>query len=302
MLRSPRASVALVVVVAALFACKKGSSGSGPTAQQTATAEVAPGVVFQKKIRPVGNKRTEEFSSDLAFDVIAKQGGVTVKRVAVKKVERSKRKVEVLSTSDTAIMKVRIDYTEAYTGESQGNREPPKIPMSVSGKSYEAEYSSGKILVKRVGGASVSPSEQKRVASDFDNLGKPDRFSAFIPARPLLPEERFTVREDVVREIFGGSNDDTLKIEQAQFTFKSTAPKEGKTMGSFDVVFKLTGDSKKDQMSMGMDLSGKITLDTATSWPYELSLKGPLTVKGKTSGITLEGTGNAALSLVANYE
>lgn len=301
MLRAPRASAALIVVVAALFACKKGGSGSSPAVENTAP-QPPPGTVFTKKIRPVGNKRTEEFSSEFAFDIVAKRGDVTIKRVAVKKVERSKRKVEVLSTSDTAVMKVRVDYSEAYTGESEGNREPPKIPMSVSGKSYEAEYSSGKILVKRVGGGSVSPAEQKRVASDFDNLGKPDRFSAFIPARPLTTEERFTVREDVVREIFGGSNDDTLKIDQAQFTFKSTAPKDGKTMGTFDVVFKLTGDSKKDQMSMAMDLSGKITLDTATSWPYELSMKGPVTVKGKTQGIGVEGTGNATLGIVANYE
>lgn len=301
MLRPSHASLALVAVVSALFACKKSGSGSSPTTESTAAPEV-PGVVFTKKIRPVGNRRTEEFSSDMAFDIIAKQGGVTVKRVAVKKVERSKRKVEVLSTSDTAVMKIRVDYTEAYTGESEGNREPPKIPMSVSGKSYEAEYSSGKILVKRVGGASVSPAEQKRVASDFDNLGKPDRFSAFIPSRPLLAEERFTVREDVVREIFGGSNDDTLKIDQAQFTFKSTAPKDGKSMGTFDVVFKLNGESKKDSMTMGMDLSGKITLDTASSWPYELSMKGPITVKGKTQGITIEGNGNATLGIVANYE
>ncbi len=292
---------ALLVVVSALFACKK-SAPSGEPAPGAASAAVPGGVVFTKKVPPAGTKRVEEYSSDMAFDIEAKQGGHTIRRVAVKKVERSKRRVEVLSVSDTAMMKIRVEYLEAYSGESQGNREPTKVPTAVSGKTYVAEASGGKILVTRDGGGTATSREKKIVSKDFDNLGKPDRMSSFIPDRPLVPEEKLAVSPEMVRDVFMGSDDDEVKVEQAEFKFRSTAPKGDKTVGTFDAIVKVTGDSKKEDMSMAMDFAGKITMDTATSWPYELSLKGPITVKGKSRGIVIDGTGNASLSMVATYE
>src|SRR5687768_13170346 len=126
--------------------------------------------------------------------------------------------------------------------------------------------------------------------------------SAFIPNRPLLPDEKFTVSADAVQDLFGDEDDDEIKIDRAEFTFRSTAPKDGKTLGTFDSIIKVLGDSKKEDMTMRMDFAGKITMDTKNSWPHELSLKGPITLKGKSSGITIEGTGNASISLTSTYQ
>src|SRR5262245_29955390 len=96
-----RNTAALVIVCGlALLACKKSSSSSSsPTTGTAAVAAEDPtaGVRFTKKVHPVGSKYVESFHNELKFDIDAKRAGKKIQSVTIKKVEQSKRRVEVMA-------------------------------------------------------------------------------------------------------------------------------------------------------------------------------------------------------------
>ena len=297
------AFVAVVACTGALLACKKGSTGEA-TPAASAEAQKTPGVLFSKKVPGVGAKRTEDAKNEIEVQIEAKRAGRVIHSGAFKKNEREKKRVEVLAANDTAVTKVKVTYLEKFDAEAEGKAALKRKPSPVSGKSYTVEAVNGSVEVHSDSGGSVPSKEKKIVADDFKDLGKPDKFTSFIQSRPLLDGEKLLVTADIVREMFGSKDGDEMSVDSATFTFRGTRTEGPLTYGTFDVSFKLTASPKDQDLGMVMDLEGKVTVDTATSWPIEMNLKGPLTMKGKSdkAGVELDGKGSMTAGMTAQYE
>jgi len=297
----PRSFLPLFLVFSALIACKK----SGPTAtEQTGTAtpvsETPAGVTFQKALPTVGSKRQEASRNDLDFSIDFKRAGKRITGGHFKKSVGEKRRVEVLATNATSVTKIRVTYDEKYDGESQGTAEPKKRPSPVAGKTYVVEHSGGKVEVHAENDGRVTKRERDIVAKDWKSLGKPDKMAALIPDHPLAEGEKLPVSAELVRDLFGSDDSDETTVDNASFTFRGAKQEGAVRYGQFDVTLKISMTSKKQDIAMTMDLSGKLTVDTTTSQLGEISLKGPLTMKGisKSAQGELEGSGtmNASMS------
>ncbi len=295
--------VAVLACGAALLACKKGSTGDG-TAAASAEPAAPAGVLFSKKVPTVGAKRTEDSKNDIDLQIEVKRAGRVIHTGTFKKNEREKKRVEVLAANDTAVTKVKVTYLEKYDAEAEGKGSLKKKPSPVDGKTYEVEAVNGSIEVHGENGKTPRSKEKKVVQDDFKDLGKPDKFTAFIPTRPLQEGEKLPVTADIVREMFGSKKDDEMSVDGATFTFRGTRTEGTLTYGTFDVSFKMTATPKGEDLGMIMDLEGKVTVDTATSWPIEMTLKGPITMKGKSdkAGAELEGKGSMTTGVSARYQ
>jgi hypothetical protein len=296
-----RTTATLVIVCGlALLACKKSSSSSGTGTSTTAVAAEDPsaGVRFTKKIHPVGTKYVEGFHNELSFDIDAKQAGKKIRSVTMKKIEQSKRRIEVMAINEVAVTKIKVTYVEDFKGESEGSAEPKKKPSVVSGKTYVVEGKGSFFEATTESGGTPTAAEKKILEKHFKSLGKSDRISAFLPDRSLQLGEKIPVTPELVRYMFESDDDEELSIDSAAFTFRSTRTDGARTLGTFDVGIKVTANSKKDELGMIMEFDGKLTLDKDTSWADELTMKGPLTIKGKSAraGLEIDGKGSATMT------
>jgi len=299
--------LAALLTLGALLACKKSGSSAEATGTGAAAVAEAPaaGTTFTKKVPAVGTKRNEESKTDLKFNIKFKRAGKVIHGGDFEKTEVEKTRGEVLAVSDDAVTKVRITFIEKYASEGSGKGAPKKKTSPVTGRTYEADAAGGKLVVTREDGKAMSAAERKIVEKELKSLGKPDKMAAFIPDRPLIEGEKLPVTQAIVREMFGGGDDeDDVSLDQASFTFRGTRTEGGNTRGLFDVSFKITVSPKGDDMGMLMDLTGKLAVDTATSQVLELSLKGPITMRGKDTRAQgeLEGEGSMSTSVSASYE
>jgi hypothetical protein len=296
-----RSYLPLFLVVSALFACKKsGPAAAEQTGSATPASEVPSGVTFAKALPAVGTKRQESSRNDLDFSIDFKRAGNRITGGHFKKSAGEKRRVEVLATNATSVTKIRVTYDEKYDGESRGTAEPKKRPSPVAGKTYVVDSSSGKIEVRGENDARVPKRESDIVAKDWKSLGKPDKMAALIPDRPLAEGEKLPVSADLVRDLFNADDGDETSVDNASFTFRGTKQEGAVRYGQFDVTFKISMTSKKQDIAMTLDLAGKLAVDTATSQLGEITLKGPLSMKGisKSAHGELEGSGtmNASMS------
>jgi hypothetical protein len=298
--------LAALVTLSALLACKKtDSSAEGTGTGAAAVAEPPAGTTFTKEVPKVGTKRNEESKTDLSFNIKFKRAGKVIHGGDFEKTDVEKTRSEVLAVSDDAVTKVRVTFIEKYAAEGSGKGAPKKKSSPVTGKTYEVEAVGGKLVITREGGKPMSAAERKVVEKELKSLGKPDKMSAFIPNRPLIEGEKLPVTQAIVREMFGGGDDeDEVSVDQATFTFRGTRNEGGKTHGLFDASLKITVSPKGEDMGMLMGLTGKLVVDAATSQVLQVSLKGPITMRGKDTRAQgeLEGEGSMSTSVSATYE
>ena len=149
-------------------------------------------------------------------------------------------------------------------------------------------------MAKRERGGVPSQVELDKLKKDNRNLGKPSRFVAFLPQRPIQPGERFKPSADVVKEMFGR---DSGEIEQVEFVFNGVNERGAE----FSTTWKLR--EQKPGSTFVMTARGTIILDSKTAWPILLELRGDVSLsgKGQKPSQSVEGKGTVEMKMSATY-
>ncbi len=264
-----------------------------------AAAVTGDGVVFTKKVPAPGQVRHEVSRMEMELEIDVVQGGQVVAKMDNSNDARTDRRVTVLAVNDRAATRVKVVYLKKREIESSGKKRKQTI-SPLEGQTVIVTAAGDRLLVTDANGAEVAPKLAAATREDNQAVGKPNRFAALLPDRPLRAGELLNPPQAVIREMLGANQAELpMTVERGSFTFKGVTRTNGATHGLFDVALKIQIANKP--MTINMDLKGQLAVDVATCWPVTLEVKGPLRVSGRQGPSQVAGKGQARISIVATY-
>jgi hypothetical protein len=276
-----------------------GSDLSTPSAAPQSASGAEPvaageGTTIRFTAPKVGSVRTETRDFSLEMEVSELDRG---KKKRTERIVEHRHTVEhstVLGTNGKAVTKKKVRYGENMLTRSQGEHEQ-KIPSVLSGKSYVLSLSNGKLAAKRESGEAVSEIEMEKLANDNLSFGKPPRFAAFVPKRPLKPGDSFKPDRDALFEMFGPGDKSFGDVE---FRFEGEEQAGGLPAARFSFVATIA-----EKTGTTMHSKGHVLLLVNSGWPLELTMDADVTLDspGKTPGQKISGSGKAQMRLSAEY-
>jgi hypothetical protein len=284
-----------------IASCKKPTPAGEKSVPAASGEAEQTGVRFKRKLPSAGTTLVVDDTFEMHLDMKNAKGGVgtTANR------ETRKRKRTVKRANDQFVTQAAIEYLDHKT-EEESDGKKKEIPSKVKGKKYLVEWDGSGTVVSYEGGGKVTDPEEKDLVAEGEwDIGQHGDLAAFIPDRPLKVGESFSADEKALRALLGVDKEDKITVEKATFTFSGTRQENGKTYGLFDAKLSVNAWSKKEDIELAFEVSGKLSVDLDTAWVRDFSLDGPVKVKSEKSKdrpSEVQGTGTVKMSSLVKYE
>ena len=214
--------------------------------------------------------------------------------------QKSKKKnTEVLESTDEAITKVKVTYTENNEIETKdGKTETTKSPLA--GNTYIVAFADGELKCTTEDGKEVLGEALEELKKDQKSLGKPDKLSSFISGKELKIGQEITIPPEAMKDIFEGNDEINKEKSSATVKLLEILKKDGLTLAKFEFKLTLVG-TPSPEMNMILAMTGTLTVDTSTSWPIDMTLTGPVTISGGNEQFSMDGKGTMTMKAEASY-
>lgn len=288
-------SIAAAVALGVPCACAAATSRAVEPSPTPAAGEPGAALRFGKRAPAVGTRieDTSDMSVRISMTVSAAGQVVAEPRGTQRKTER--RRIEVLQATQTEVTAIRVEYLERAEHE-EGDDGRATRPSVLQGRTYVVARRGDALVATDGEGAAVAGQELDELLHEHGNLGKPSRFAAFIPDRPVAVGERLEPSPDVAAEMFGDGGRD-VAVRSAAFVLEG-APSPGLAAFAVDVTVTLGGEPPMD-----LHLRGRVVVRVEDSAPVAMNLAGPLSIDGASAetGAVFRGSGQMTLARTAEY-
>lgn len=257
---------------------------------------------FKKKGPTVGTKRVSKEGMDMTNEFAVGANGQVIQTVKQKLKAKKHFVFTVLATKDETVTKLKVHVKAHSETLDQGPMGVNSKKNPLVGKTFIIEQIDDVVAVTDGDGNPVDEALVKEARKEFGKeVGKKEDtdFDDIIPDRPLKIGETLKVPPALAKKMFDAEEDGT-KIEQFSIKFVAVETKNGVKLGVFEMVMNMSVKPAA-ALTMTVKMKGKMRLGIENSWPYEMSLKGPLVFKGSQQGMDLDGKGTMSLSNSAQY-
>lgn len=293
------APIVMMAVAALVASCKKEKAKDAPRPPAAAVAvdaaAAAPGgtvpapppapasgrtLKMNERPHQVGDKRTKVDDVEVKFQIDAEG-----RMLEASSSQHEEETVKILEVKDDVVMKVEVTYGTLTSKRSTGPKVEDK-PEIRSGKTYLVWSEGGAIKATLPDGSAVTAEELAELASENDEVGKPDAMSQILGGRTWT-----------IGETYQFTADDLAKLAARNAASKPKATAFALTLQSFDdkeAHFALTTTmvQKQGADQLTFDMTGHVRIELPVARPTELMMTGTLTgtIRGMKTGGSMAGT------------
>lgn len=266
--RIPRLLLACALASAPLaVACSKPHAGATPHAVDHVQLPLAPRVVG------IRWTKVDDTTTDLRVGT-----GSTAVPVGGKRHHRSDNEILAVD-ADGLVTKVAVSYPE-WVDVSVGADAPDAAPP-LRGRSYVAWIADGVIAATHADGSAVSDAELKELSGDQDELGRPPVMEQIMASRTWKLGETYVLGAPELMRLASSKGGVGPQATALNLTLRRVVGADAE----FAMVMKL---ESTESVTMTIDVTGTVTIDTATGRPQRLEISGPVT--GAAAGMPITGT------------
>ncbi len=251
-------------------------------------------IVFPTKPLQAGDVDDGEETMDMTMNIKVTVEG-QAHDMTVAQSEDKKTKVEVQASNDEFVTKEKLTVVSDIQTETKPMKPPgTPTPTAISGKSYVLEAKGADVTITDDKGAAVPEDEAKLVKKAANHFGKADPMDAVLKGQKFVVGQKVSIPADKLAGMFG---DDDAKTTLSSASFTLTKNEGG--IATLDVEMTMNVD--QGPMSMSIPMKGTGRVEIATGHSLELSMEGPITVKGQDPKMPMEGSGTVKMHQVHTF-
>lgn len=265
------------------------------------SAEAQDSVHFKKEELAVGSRRVTKEGMTMKNKMRIEANGQVIQTLN-QDMKTTKHIIHtILAMKGKKVTKVKVEVKAFKETLDQGEAGKNTKTNPMAGKNFILEKIKDVIAVTDENGNSVDESlvaEARKSFKDIFGNEKKGDFEELIPDRPVKIGETLKVTDELAQKLFDDSGD--LKIDG--FVMKLVAVKEidGRKVGVFAISMNMSV-KPAESMDMSMKMKGTLSLGADNTWPYTITMTGPLVFSGKQQGMDLVGKGSMTMSNSFRY-
>ncbi|MDF1667371.1 MAG: hypothetical protein P1V97_36835 [Planctomycetota bacterium] len=266
------------------------------------TAEAQDSVHFKKQDPVVGSRRVSKEGLTMKNKMSIEANGQVIQTLNQDMKANKHFIFTVLAVKGKVVTKLKVAVKAMDEKLDQGEAGSNEKSNPMVGKTFILETIKDVISVTDGDGNPVEESLVKEARKAFAKELAEDKvedFSNIIPDRPVKIGETLQVPAAVAKKLFESGGDD-FKVEK--FVIKLIAVKEirGEKIGVFAMSMNMAVKPSAS-LNMSIKFKGTMSLGVNNSWPYDLSMSGPLVFSGKEQGMDLTGKGSMGMNNSNRY-
>lgn len=265
-------------------------------------AEAQDSVHFKKEDLVVGSRRVAKEGMTMKNKMSIEANGQVIQTLNQDMKANKHFVLTVLAMEGKVVTKLKVAVKAMDEKLDQGEAGSSEKTNPMVGKTFILEKVKDVITVTDGEGDPVDESLVKEAQKAFGKElaeEKSGDFSEVIPDRPVKIGETLNVPAALAKKLFD-DNGENFKVEK--FVIKLIAVKEvdGDKVGVFSMSMNMTV-KPSPALNMSVQFKGTMSLGVNNSWPYDLSMTGPLAFSGKEQGMDLNGKGSMGLTNSMRY-
>lgn len=206
----------------------------------------------------------------------------------------------VLAARKRIVDRVKVVYGDVFE-ETVGSDTRERKVSPVSGRTYLAEMTKGRLVVTDEAGKPVSPEEQATVKDHLPELGKVDPLEAALPDKPIrVGDSLDRFAKVLTKEVFQ-TGDPSTRFSDTRVRLYEVVQGARGPVGVFNVSTTMTLQEAGSPVVMTIPLKGTLSLLGEGAHVLEFFLSGrvgvEVTGKLRKQGATVEGDGELKLLL-----
>jgi hypothetical protein len=209
----------------------------------------------------------------------------------------------VLAARKGIIDRLKVAFGDMFDETEEGGKKERQA-SPISGKTYLAGMTKGRLVVTDEAGKPVSKEEQAAVKENLPELGKADPLEAALPDKPIRVGDSLDRFAKVFTEEFLQTGDPSTRFRGTRIRLSEITQDAKGPVGIFSVSTTMTLEQADSPVVMTIPLEGKLSMLSEGARLLEFSLAGPAQValleEFRNQGVKVEGEGEMKLHLTCS--